>query len=248
MADARLYLERHYLASAGRRSERRTGRILCYHSVGQGEFGVNDVSPARFRRHIELALGAGYRFVPASEIARTGGGPRDLAISFDDALKSVRTAAAPVLAEHRIPYVIFAVSDWSDMKAPWCRDQVLGWRDLEALLEQGAEVGSHSVTHPDFAKISHQQAVEELGGSREVIRQRLGFAPTSFAIPFGQSINWPAACRQAAEDAGYDVVYAQAEDTRPEGAVPRTFVTKHDSDRIFKALLEGKYDRWEEWF
>ena len=56
-------------ASAAQR-KRYIGRILCYHSVGQEEWGINDVTPAQFRRHIELALNAGYRFVPASEIAR----------------------------------------------------------------------------------------------------------------------------------------------------------------------------------
>ena len=52
---------------------------------------------------------------------------------------------------------------------------------------------------------------------------------------------------KAANDAGYEIVYAQAEATRPEGTVARTFVTKFDGDRIFNALLKGKFDRWEEW-
>ncbi len=57
----------------------------------------------------------------------------------------------------------------------------------------------------------------------------------------------PKRAQQAARDAGYETIYAQAEETRPEGTVARTFVTKYDGDRIFKALLAGKYDRWEEW-
>jgi peptidoglycan/xylan/chitin deacetylase (PgdA/CDA1 family) len=248
LAEARLFCERQSLAVVGSHRPRARGRILCYHSVGQPEFGVNDVHPARFRRHIELSLKAGYRFVHASEIAQTGGGPKDLAISFDDGLKSVSTAAAPILQEYAIPYVVFAVSDWSDMKDPRWIDRALDWRDLELLLKDGAEVGSHSVSHPDFGKIGHQRAVDELCISREVIRQRLGFAPDTFAIPFGQSMNWPAACALSAREAGYRIVYAQAEETRPEGTVARTFVTKHDNDRIFKALLSGHYDRWEEWF
>lgn len=248
IAEARLFCERHYLAVAGRGRPRRGGRILCYHSVGQPEFGTNDVSPDRFRRQIELALAEGYRFVLASEIARNGGAPKDLAISFDDGLKSVLTVAAPTLKDLQIPYVVFAVADWSDMKHPWYLDRALSWREIESLLELGAELGSHSVSHPDFAKIEHSRAIEELTQSREVIRRRLGFAPDSFAIPFGQSGNWPEACNRAAREAGYGIVYAQAEETRPKGTVARTFVTKHDGDSIFRALLAGKYDRWEEWF
>jgi hypothetical protein len=56
---------------------------------------VNDVSPARFARHIELALDAGARFVPAQAIARGEGRPGDVALTFDDGLKSVAVNAAP---------------------------------------------------------------------------------------------------------------------------------------------------------
>ena len=248
LAEARLLWERQSLALVGQRRPRARGRILCYHSTGQPEFGVNDVHPARFRRHIELSLKAGYRFLRASEIAQTGGGPKDLAISFDDGLKSVSTVAAPILREYGIPYAVFPVSSWSDKKHPWYIDRALDWHEMELLLEDGAEVGSHSVSHPDFSRIDHQRAVDELCISREVIRQRLGFAPNSFAIPFGQSKNWPAACARSAREAGYRIVYAQAEDTRPEDTVARTFVTKHDNDRVFNALLAGRYDSWEEWF
>ena len=65
-------------------------------------WGVNDVSPAQFRRQIELALREGYRFVAASEIGRTGGSPRDLAITFDDGLKSTLTIAAPILGRPQL--------------------------------------------------------------------------------------------------------------------------------------------------
>src|SRR3954469_19092089 len=104
LASARMLYERNILASLGKRPARQTGRILCYHSIGQPLWGVNDVSPIQFRRHLDLALALGYRIVPAAEIAQTGGGPKDLAITFDDGLMSVATAAAPILAEYGVPY------------------------------------------------------------------------------------------------------------------------------------------------
>jgi len=52
----------------------------------------------------------------------------------------------------------------------------------------------------------------------------------------------------AAREVGYATVYAQAEETRPAGTVARTFVTSFDADRIFRSLLGGAFDRWEEWF
>lgn len=247
VAAARMCCERHWLATFGRSSKRYVGRILCYHSVGQTDWGVNDVTPAQFRRHIEMALNAGFTFAPASQIAAGGGDAKTLAITFDDGLKSVLTEAAPILKEYGLPWSFFPVSEWSDSRHAWCEGKVLDWKDIEALLAQGAELGSHSATHPDFSRIEAQQIVDELGESRDTIEKRLGFAPKTFAIPLGQSGNWPALAAEAARAAGYEIVYAQAEETRPAGTVARTFVTKFDGDRIFKALLAGKYDRWEEW-
>jgi len=244
---ARMFSERHVLASAPWLKPRERGRILCYHSIGQPEFGVNDVAPERFRRHIELALELGYRFVAPAEIAEHGGGPKDLAVSFDDALTSVWTQAHPILREHGIPYSVFVVSEWSEQKLDWQRTAVLGWRELETMLGEGVELGSHSATHRDFGEIDIARAKREFELSRNTIEARLGFAPDIFAIPFGQSDNWTEAADAAAREIGFSTIYAQAEETRPPNTVPRTFVTQFDDDRIFKALLRGAYDRWEEW-
>jgi peptidoglycan/xylan/chitin deacetylase (PgdA/CDA1 family) len=245
VAAARMYCERNWLAMTTR--ARLTGRILCYHSIGQAVAGVNDVKPEQFRRHIELALQRGFRFVPAAQIARTGGAPTELAVTFDDAWSSTSSVAAPILKDYDIPWSLFVVANWSDHRTDWAKEFILPWRDLERLMTDGVEIGSHSATHPDFGSIERTRMIDELCGSREIIKLRLGAAPTAFAIPFGQSMNWTSLAAELASEAGYDTVYAQAEDTRPPGTIPRTFVTGFDGNWIFSALLRGAYDRWEEW-
>jgi peptidoglycan/xylan/chitin deacetylase (PgdA/CDA1 family) len=246
VAAARMACERTTLALARSRRSMPGGRILCYHSVGQPECGVNDVSPGRFRHQIERALRLGYRFVPAADIAEGRGGARDLAITFDDGWHSVLSAAAPILRDHGIPWTLFIVSGWLDRPETGPRG-ILGWRAIEALVASGVEIGSHSVTHPDFGRLGAAEAAEELEGSRSAIAARLGFQPDSFAIPLGQSANWTQAAARAAQQAGYRIVYAQAVETRPAGTVARSFVTQFDNDLVFGALLRGAYDAWEEW-
>ncbi|GAA2982257.1 peptidoglycan/xylan/chitin deacetylase (PgdA/CDA1 family) [Microbacterium terrae] len=241
---ARLGFDRHALAMFGTDAERSGGRVLCYHSVGQPSWGVNDIAPQRFRMHIEAALDAGYRFVPADHLARTGGGDRDLSITFDDGLRSVLTTAAPVLAEYDIPFSVFVVSGWAE---DGLGGSALGWDEVTALAGLGAEIGNHSATHPDFSRIDRDRAVREIAEARELIEKRTGISTTAFAIPFGQSGNWPRHAHEAARGLGYDVIYAQAEQTRAVDTVARTFVTRADSPRVFDALLRGRYDRWEEW-
>ena len=239
-----MYIERQALASGRVDTGREAGRILCYHSLNQSEWGINDVAPHRFRQQLELALDAGYRFVPASEIVRSGGDPRDLAVTFDDGARSVLTVAAPILASYGIPFSLFVVSDWSE---DGHRGNALGWDEVIRVAELGAEIGNHSSTHPDFSMLSKDQALQEIGGAEDLIRRRTGIRTSTFAIPLGQSRNWTPRADEAARELGYRVIYAQAESTRSPGTVARTFVTKFDSPRVFGALLRGRFDRWEEW-
>jgi peptidoglycan/xylan/chitin deacetylase (PgdA/CDA1 family) len=245
---ARMYVERHSLATVMQAGRRNRGRILCYHSVGLPLTGVNNVTPDQFRRHIELALEAGFRFVPATEIARGGGRADELAITFDDGWKSIRTQAAPILKDYGIACSIFVISDWAEQLSSFAQEYALCWHELHDLAAAGVKIGSHSATHPDFGKLEVSRMRDELEASQQMFERRLGFRPDELAIPYGQSANWPQAAREAAKDVGYDIVYAQAEDTRPPGTVARTFVTKFDHDRTFTALLSGAYDRWEEWY
>jgi len=248
VAPARMFCERYALAAFGKAHPRTGGRILAYHSVGQPEWGVNDVSPQLFKRHLDLALELGYRFVPASQIALTGGGPRDLAVTFDDGARSVSTIAAPILRDYGIPYTVFAVTDWTEGRVEHFVGKVMTWDEMASLVASGAEIGSHSVTHSDFGAMSPDRYEHELAESRRIIRSRLGCTPETFAIPLGQARHWTAGAGEAARAAGYAVVYSQSEQTRPAGTIARTFVTQFDADYIFRVLLRGAYDGWDEWF
>ena len=145
-----MYCERQAIASFGPQHAKPHGRLLCYHSVGQPDLGVNDCSPSRFRRHIDLARQLGFRFVPAAQIAGGKGTSSDLAITFDDGWKSVLTVAAPVLNEYEIPSTLFVATGLVENSSAWHRPRMLDWEELGQLHKMGVEIGSHSITHPDF--------------------------------------------------------------------------------------------------
>jgi peptidoglycan/xylan/chitin deacetylase (PgdA/CDA1 family) len=259
VAAARLWCERRGRALA-RPAPAPRSRILCFHSVGTPEWGVNDVAPPRFRRDIELALGLGYRFVAAAELAdelasnEAGNGAtsprrddRLLALTFDDGVRTVLTEAAPLLAAYGIPFTVFVVTEWADGKHRH-GDLLLNWHDIEGLASRGGTIGSHSVSHPDFGVASLDAARDEMETSRAVIAERVGVDVTEFAIPLGQSGNWRPELLALARAAGFDRVYAQSEDRRPPGTSARTFITRYDDDAVFRAALGGAFDRWEEWY
>ncbi|HEV2954066.1 MAG TPA: polysaccharide deacetylase family protein, partial [Candidatus Dormibacteraeota bacterium] len=116
-------------------------RILCYHAVGTPSWGYNDISPERFRRHLELALANGHRFVPASQIAQGEGGAQDLAITFDDGLTSVARYAAPIMADMKVPWTMFVVTDWCSGHHDFGSGAILDWTGVQEIVAAGASVG-----------------------------------------------------------------------------------------------------------
>jgi peptidoglycan/xylan/chitin deacetylase (PgdA/CDA1 family) len=241
----RLSVERWALAARAKGA--RQSRILAYHSVGTPAWGVNDITPRDFERHLQIAVDDGWSFATPAQVLAEPDRPL-LALTFDDGATSVLTNAAPVLRHHGIPATAFLVTGWADGQHPDGYDHVLDWRGVDALRAAGLTVASHSVTHPDFGRLPVGEARRELEVSRERIRQMLGEETGEFAIPFGQSRNWTPAAAQAAAEAGYPTVYAQAVNTRPAGTIARTFITRIDRPVLFRAALAGAYDNWEEWY
>lgn len=242
---ARVRSERLLLQAVRPRRPMTGGRVLCYHSVGTDEWGVNDVPATRFRKQLELAMALGYRFVPATTIRAGGGVEGHLAVTFDDGLMSVHRNAAPILAELGIPWSLFVVCDWADgmHERP---DLFMSWKEIREAAGSGVAIGSHSMTHADFGRLSLADAHTEMKDSRQVIGARTGVEVDTFAIPFGQSRNWRSELSDLATSLGYRTIYAQAVDTRAAGTRPRTFITRFDTERIFRAALEGAFDHWEE--
>ena len=117
----RLSAERWALAVgtrvAGGQAPARRGRILAYHSVGTPEWGVNDVSPRDFERHLQIAVDDGWSFATPAEVIAEPSKPQ-LALTFDDGLASVLANAAPVLRHHGIPATMFVVTGWADGQPP----------------------------------------------------------------------------------------------------------------------------------
>jgi peptidoglycan/xylan/chitin deacetylase (PgdA/CDA1 family) len=244
-AAGRLRVEREVLARRRSPSPSERARVLAYHSVGTPSWGVNDLSPARFERHLQLAADEGYTFATPAEV-RAQPDRKLLAITFDDGVRSVLTNAAPVLRHHGIPWVMFVVTGWADGAHPTGHDLLLDWTEVAATQAAGATLGSHSVSHPDFGGLAGGDAERELADSRAALAARLGVDVTEFAIPLGQRRNWTPEAGRRARDAGYEVVYAQS--FRVPGTVPRTFITRVDRPDLFRAALRGAFDAWEEWF
>lgn len=65
------------------------------------------------------------------------------------------------------------------------RAELMSWDSIGRLIESGNTIGSHGIDHTSFSTMSTDQSVEQLERSRDMIKQRIGCVPTSFAFPYG---------------------------------------------------------------
>jgi peptidoglycan/xylan/chitin deacetylase (PgdA/CDA1 family) len=137
-----------------------------------------------------------------------------LAFTVDDGLKSCRNASR-VLREFGISACFFVcttvigMTDYAKI-SEFCRrrlfippSEFMSWDDLEELKSDGHEIGSHSLTHPDFSTLTLVQVENEIVGSRDQLRQRLGSA-SHFAWPFGQFGSFSASAAEMLFAAGFE--------------------------------------------
>ena len=184
--------------------------ILTWHAIDRTGSAIS-VTPEQFRRQVESLARARIPVVSIAELRATPADRSAVTLTFDDALDSVASEGAPVLAEHGFTATVFAVSDHVGKDNRWQGagdagvplSAVLDWDALGHLREGGWTIGSHSRHHPHLTQCSDAQLTDELAGAAEMIDSSLGERPTVFAYPYGSvdarvaratAVHYQAAC------------------------------------------------------
>jgi peptidoglycan/xylan/chitin deacetylase (PgdA/CDA1 family) len=187
--------------------------VLCYHAVSEEWPAVLSTTPTDLRAQCEYLHRRGYRAVTFSEAVEPGHGRR-VAITFDDAFRSVLELAKPVLEHYEMVGSVFAPTDFPGAGVPlawpgieqWLSGphegelRCMSWEELDALAGGGWEIGSHTRSHPHLTRLDDAALAVELRGSREDCEERLGRPCVSLAYPYGDV---DARVIRAAGEAGY---------------------------------------------
>jgi peptidoglycan/xylan/chitin deacetylase (PgdA/CDA1 family) len=62
---------------------------------------------------------------------------------------------------------------------------MLSWDEINKLVEAGAEIGGHTMTHPALDRLSPADVASELFCSKELTEKRTGRLVKSFSYPYG---------------------------------------------------------------
>jgi peptidoglycan/xylan/chitin deacetylase (PgdA/CDA1 family) len=220
--------------------------VLTYHAVGPvppGPMRHGFVPEELFER--QMAFLATRRQVVelvqlADQTPRTG--PVQVAITFDDAYRSVLTRAIPVLERHRLAAAVFAPTAWLGDRNRWdsADDLELDLMTADELVElrdRGFEIGSHGHRHIDLARASKETVREDLGASMTYLEELLGARPRFLAYPYGRS---SAAAREEARALGFQEAFALEWEDQPL-ARSRTPVFPRDTGPRFAFKTSGIY-------
>jgi peptidoglycan/xylan/chitin deacetylase (PgdA/CDA1 family) len=173
--------------------------VLCYHALSPAWSAALSTTPARFEQQLTSLSARGYRGATFTEAVSAPGDGRVVAVTFDDAFRSVITLARPILARFGFPATVFAPTDLVDADPPitWQGvDRWLGgpsepelalmsWAELRELADDGWEIGSHSATHPRLTELADGALDDELARSKAACERHLGRDCASLAYPYG---------------------------------------------------------------
>jgi peptidoglycan/xylan/chitin deacetylase (PgdA/CDA1 family) len=224
-----------------------TPLILCYHALSESWFAALSVRPADLERHLRILHGRGYTATTFTAAVHDRRPARTVAVTFDDAFRSVFELAFPILSRLGIPATVFAPTAFVGRDSPmrWPEiDHWLGgrheeellpmsWRQLRALADAGWEIGSHTRTHTRLTELSDAALDRELMGSRLECAENLGLPCRSLAYPFGEHDRRTV---EAAATAGYEAACSlPARWNEPEPlSWPRVGVYHRDRDLRFR--------------
>ena len=131
-----------------------------------------------------------------------------------------------------------------DMRS-FARDLCMGWDELKRLAADPlVTIGAHTVSHPRLAKLPEAEAETEMRRSWEIIGEKLGRMPTSFAYPIGDPTSAGEREFALARKIGFDTAVTTRPGVLGPGAdplcLPRISLNGlYQKPRYVEALLSG---------
>lgn len=182
--------------------------IFSYSRFGDDvEGGASTIDLDRFQEHIDELKGGDYHVLPLPEIvAAFKSGrllpDRTVAITIDEADRSVYTQAWPRLKAAGLPFTLFVATDSVDRNS----GAAMSWSQLRELAAEGVTIGSETASHAHLVGEDRAYVVGQIARANERITAELGIRPTLFAYPYGE---YDGSLREIVKGQGFDAAFGQ---------------------------------------
>ncbi len=105
-------------------------------------------------------------------------------INFDDSHESDYTYAKPILDKYGFKATFFEICNWIEA-GYHDKDTSITWDQIAALQQDGMDIETHTMTHPNLNYRSQADLDYEIGQSKQCMKNH-GFNTTIFAYPNGK--------------------------------------------------------------
>jgi len=222
--------------------------VLAYHAVSEDWPADLSVTPRRLERQLGELVRRGYRGATFHDAVHAPAGPRTVAVTFDDAYRSILELALPIMQRLGVPGTVFVPTDFTGGLLQWPGiDHWIGSphehelsamtvAQLQALIDAGWEIGSHTCSHPHLTQLTDAELGAELVQSRRRCEEMLARPCPTIAYPYGDHDDRVVAATDAA---GYTAACTLPERfSRPTPLrYPRIGVYHEDDGARFRAKV-----------
>jgi peptidoglycan/xylan/chitin deacetylase (PgdA/CDA1 family) len=181
--------------------------IIIYHRFGEDRHPATNIRLEQLDAHIEELTSGKYAVLPLEEIvaAIVNGRPlpdRAVAITIDDAFRSVYTEGWPRLRDAGLPFTLFVATEPVDSKLP----DYMTWDQVREMRDAGVTIGAHSHTHLHMVSASLDTDRADIETSNRLFKRELGSIPNLFAYPYGEA---SLAVMDLVRTSGYEIAFGQ---------------------------------------
>jgi biofilm PGA synthesis lipoprotein PgaB len=174
--------------------------VFMYHRFGDSRYPSTNIDTVQFARQLDYLDANGYRIWPLARIVDhlESGLPipdRTVALTVDDAYRSVYENAFPLIRERKVPVTVFVATDAVE-RAP---GELMSWEQMRRMQATGlVDFANHSASHDHLAfrrsgesrKQWNQRVTQDLLRAADRLEQELGpganTAKRLFAYPYGE--------------------------------------------------------------
>jgi peptidoglycan/xylan/chitin deacetylase (PgdA/CDA1 family) len=159
-----------------------------YHRFGESKYPSTNIRIDQFEAHIAELTSGRYVVMPLIDMVqalrrRAPLPDRAVAITIDDAVRSVYTEGWPRFRRANLPFTLFVATKDLEQKS----SLYMNWDQVRELAQAGVTIGSHTVSHPHLPELSPEAQRAEIATAQDRFVRELGQPPQLFAYPYGEA-------------------------------------------------------------
>lgn len=164
--------------------------VLCYHSISDDGWYFS-VSLENFKKQINH-LKDNFEIISLSDLEKYINGVKKInrpavVVTFDDGYKNI-LSVRDVYKDIKVKPAVFLIANtkktnFNELKT---KRSFLNKKDIKLLLNDGWEIGSHTMTHPDMYKLNNKDMEYEIVHSKKILEKELGIQIKHIAYPKGR--------------------------------------------------------------